>query len=97
MSNVACKLDAEAKSIRGGEWRELRAAGLLDAKDGNGFVTTRWKPELRGPLTALIDAERDCCSFLGFELEDAGDAIVLRISAPPLGLETARRLAGLAR
>jgi hypothetical protein len=95
MSDVACKLNLEAKSVRGREWRELRAAGLLDATDDDGFVTTRWKPELRGPLAALIDAERDCCSFLSFELEDAGDAIVLRISAPPLGVETARRLAGL--
>ena len=33
-------------------------------------------------LRALVEAERQCCSFLGFELEEQAHAYVLRTTFP---------------
>ncbi|MGH2750571.1 MAG: hypothetical protein ACRDK3_06825 [Actinomycetota bacterium] len=47
--------------------------------------TTVWKRQgdVFTRLKRLVDAERQCCSFLGFDLEESDDEIRLRTTFPP--------------
>ncbi len=80
---IACTLGAGEQNTRLAAWRDLRRQGLLGEKREGLVLTTVWAgagvPErLRG----LVEAEKQCCAFLDFELEEVGDAVLLRTVFP---------------
>ena len=82
---IACTLTPANQKTRLEEWRELRHDALLSESRDDLVWTTLWRgdADVRARLEALIEGERDCCSFLTFEVEDADDAIRLRTVFPP--------------
>ena len=82
---IACTLTPVDQKTRLEEWRELRDDALWGESRDSLVWTTLWRrdAEVRARLEALIEGERDCCSFLTFEVEDADDAIRLRTLFPP--------------
>src|SRR5438105_5042139 len=71
----ACTLDARDLARRKDEWDALRREGLIEARDGESI----WKMDVAERLAELVRAERICCSHLRWELEQRGDALVLRV------------------
>jgi hypothetical protein len=94
---LACSLDPDNRARQGGEWRALRRDALIDAREEAGVVTSTWKrgEGVAGRLEALVEAERICCSFLGFELEEREETLVLRVVSPAGTEPVAKRMLGL--
>ena len=85
VQSIACTLTPADQKTRLEEWRQLRHDALLSESRDDLVWTTLWRgdADVRARLEALIEAERDCCSFLTFKVEDADDALRLRIVFPP--------------
>jgi hypothetical protein len=81
---VACSLDAGGKKTRFDEWRELKRVGLVGESREGRVLTTVWTAEAGIParLEMLIEAERQCCAFLDFEVEELDDVIRVRTVFP---------------
>jgi len=90
---IACSLDAGDHAARGRAWHDLRRAALRSAtQDGTTFTTT-WRGEARDELSALVEAERICCPFFEFALEELEDGdLLLRATVPPGGEPIAEAL-----
>ncbi len=82
---LACTLTAVDQKTRLEEWRALRRDGLIDETREGLEWTSQWRADedVRTRLEALIAAEEACCSFLTFEVDDAGGVIRLRTLFPP--------------
>lgn len=65
------------------EWRSLRADALIDetTHDGVTLAVFQRRPDVMRRLLALIEAERDCCSFLEFRVREQGDRVSVEVSA----------------
>jgi hypothetical protein len=87
---LACTLTPAAGAARFDEWRALFHEYGAGRTDADGLVTFRFRnaPEVAGELVRLVDAERDCCAFLGWDLEQADDVWTLRISGTADALRT---------
>lgn len=82
---IACSLPSDDLQARLREWDDLRKAALI-AESTEGNVTTTIWDRLEGVATRLnrlVDAERQCCSFLGFDLREDEDEIRLETTFPP--------------
>jgi hypothetical protein len=88
---AACSLDTVDQQERLADWAELlsRARTREEMADGVRYAFTA-DDELKAGVEALAAAERCCCSFLGFEIAEAGDELELTITAPPNGQEALR-------
>jgi hypothetical protein len=78
---IACSLSAQELPARLAEMASLGADALRDVDDG-GVLRFRNDEATRTRLEAIVRAESECCSFLSFDLQAAGDQLELRISAP---------------
>lgn len=81
---VACTLGAGDQETRVAKWRELRREGLIrEGRDGL-VLTTDWRrdDDIADRLHALIEAEKRCCAFLDFEVEELGDLVRVRTVFP---------------
>ena len=63
------------------EMRTIGGNALLGA-DGPRALRFRNDDATRARLEAIVAAESECCSFLGFDLKVDGDTLELRITAP---------------
>ncbi len=83
-SAVSCSLGAGDFKSRLENWETLRRDALLDETEAGGVLITVWSRHagVGDRLRALVLAERQCCSFLGFELEEQAHAYVLRTTFP---------------
>lgn len=81
---VSCSLGAGDFKSRLEDWERLRQDALLDETEAGSVLLTVWARQagIGDRLRALVEAERQCCSFLGFELEEQPDAFVLRTTLP---------------
>ena len=79
-----CTLSWVDQKRRLEEWRALRRDGLLRETREGLVWTSLWRPseEIRARLEALIEAEKACCSFITFELNDADGVVRLRTLFP---------------
>ena len=53
---------------------------------GAATLTVRFRPEARATLEAFVEAERQCCAGIGWEVSE-GPEVVLRIEAGPEALD----------
>ena len=80
-TRVACSLGADELSQRLAEMSALGKDALMSVSP-DGTLRFRADEPTRRRLEAIVAAESQCCSFLGFELnEDDGD-LALTIVAP---------------
>lgn len=82
---IACSLPSADLHARLKEWGDLRRAALIvESTEGN-VNTSIWerRDDVATRLKSLVDAERHCCSFLAFHLQETDDEIRLETTFPP--------------
>jgi hypothetical protein len=84
----ACRLTAAEWRDRVAAWRKVDALAL-DRRVSPGRVTTTYPrtDDLVCRIRALVDAERVCCSFLGFDVREDDEFVEVELTYPP-GAET---------
>jgi hypothetical protein len=80
---IACTLGAVDGAARMRRWEALSAAGHPRARRSGHLLEVRYEPALgvREELEALAAAERQCCSFLAWEVRQDEDQIFLCVKA----------------
>ena len=70
---VACTLEGAEGGRRLAEWRRVAATAGAGRQFAPGRLTLRFRdlPGVRSELERLVDAERDCCPYLGWRLVQA--------------------------
>jgi hypothetical protein len=82
---IACSLSPDALKDR------MSWIGALNQKSLREYTLERttlrltYEAAAMRDVHALVASERDCCRFLRFEIQEAGDTIELRIDAPKSG------------
>jgi hypothetical protein len=79
---IACTLDGESGPVRVARWRALiDAAGLGSQLNGDRLeVRFRAAPGVAAELSELVDAERVCCAFLGWNVEPSDSDLLLTVT-----------------
>ena len=94
---IACSLDAGDARDRWQDWQSL--AGTLQSVErpvhGLSLHFTA-DDATRAELRRLVVAERQCCGFVDWELEDRGDELVVTISGDSTGVDAMVESFGLA-
>ena len=57
-------------------------------------VRFRFRPGLAERVRSLAAAEHDCCSFLGFDIVEAGDDVVMTVETEEFGQDALRFIFG---
>jgi len=80
---VACTLNQTELAARAERWQALadRAAGRASRTKTGLRLTFRADQGVAGELAELAAAERDCCAFASWSVQDAGDELVMDVSA----------------
>jgi hypothetical protein len=90
---IACSLTGDGQRERLDEWKSL----LADAYSREQLTTGmrfRFPADLAERVRTLAAAEHECCSFLRFDLAEAGDALVLTVETDEPGQEALRFVFG---
>jgi hypothetical protein len=82
---VSCVLSAGDGAQRMQRWEALSVEGRPSARRcGHQLVVAyRAEPGVRDELEALAAAERECCSFVAWDVSQEADRVVLRVAADP--------------
>lgn len=82
---LACTLGPDDGPARMRRWQALAEKGHPSARRGGHRLEVRYQaqPGVRDELEALAAAERDCCSFVAWEVTQDGPEAVLRVTAEP--------------
>jgi hypothetical protein len=80
---VACSLSATDARTRLADWERLleRAAVTRTPVEGGTRVALAPLDGVRAELDRLVAAERECCPFLDFEVEEGGGVLAVTIPA----------------
>jgi MerR family transcriptional regulator, copper efflux regulator len=94
-AGFSCTLEsAEAVDARLAEWRAL-ASEAVSKKFTDDGARLEWpRPIDVSRIQDLATAEKDCCSFLGFEIQETPDSVTLEIRAPEDGRAVINSLIG---
>ncbi|HUP16086.1 MAG TPA: hypothetical protein VM848_08580 [Acidimicrobiia bacterium] len=88
MIPIACTLDAGEARERWQQWQSLaRTVGKVDRVAHGLSLHFTAADDTRSELVRLVGAERQCCGFVDWQLEELGDELVLTISGDPDGVE----------
>jgi hypothetical protein len=80
---IACTLTQAGTADRV-EWlRRLGARSLLEGKRSAAGLALRFDPGARDEVIEWVRAERECCAFLTFDLDESGDDFRLMVAGPP--------------
>jgi hypothetical protein len=82
---VACTLGAADAAARLRRWQLVSEKSPPTMRRSANTLEVSWRlaPGVKSELEELAAAERDCCSFLGWELSSDDGVVVLRITADP--------------
>jgi hypothetical protein len=81
---AACSLSPTALSDRRGAWRSLTAQALhRRVEPGRVLGTYPNRPEIARSLAQLVEAEKDCCPFLEFDIREGDSTIEVELRYPP--------------
>jgi hypothetical protein len=89
---IACTLGADDLRARLAWIRRVTELALVSHRLDGTTLHLAYRPEARGDLQRIVDAERACCAFLEFDLADDDGQVALRIRAPAGGEVDARWL-----
>jgi hypothetical protein len=79
---LACTLDRTALEGRESLIAKLGRDGLRSSELAGAHARLAFDPVVAARLRELVEAERQCCRFLDFALEERPDAAVLDIDGP---------------
>jgi hypothetical protein len=80
---IACTLTPGAMADRG-EWlRRLGNESLIAGERRDGGMDLRFDASAEDEVRKWVRAEEECCAFLSFELDRAGDELRLAVAGPP--------------
>lgn len=82
-----CSLNADAQVERAADWAALRSDAVLEQHRDGDTVVLAFRPDAGARVRALVDAERECCPFLTWDLTEEADHLRLRVSGPPRSVE----------
>jgi hypothetical protein len=81
---AACRLTPNAFSERRATWHSLMTQVLhRRVEPGRVFSTYPNRPEIAQGLAQLVEAERDCCPFLEFDIREDDSTIEVELRYPP--------------
>jgi hypothetical protein len=82
---VACSLEIGDGVARMRRWEALSGYGRPTARRRGHRLEVRYRPEpgVGEELVALVAAERQCCSFVTWDVSQDGDGPVLYVTADP--------------
>jgi hypothetical protein len=85
---IACTLHANDTGERLARWRALSARGAPSVEREADVLVVAYPAgqSVAEELEVLAAAERQCCSFAEWEVEQDTDRVILRISSHPDGL-----------
>ena len=85
MRYVACTLGPLDGRQRVDDWRRLAAAAGVGRQLAGRTLTLRFRalPGVQQELDRLVDAERDCCAFLGWELTESAAELHVHVTGDP--------------
>lgn len=66
----ACTLGASELADRGAAWREVLGSGLVERTRIAGGIKLVAAPRVVAALTALIDLERECCTWIDYRVPE---------------------------
>lgn len=76
-------------TLSAGEFRErldwttdLNRAGLLDARRDGRYLVLTYRADQADRVREMIRQESQCCGFLGYDLAEARETLILTITAP---------------
>ncbi len=80
---ASCSLDAAARTARLREWEALRSDALIseETTESGAVVVLQRSPETKRGLQALIEAEKDCCSFLRFRVSERDGQVIVEVTS----------------
>lgn len=90
---IACSLTGNGQRRRLNDWRALLAAAESREQLTTG-MRFRFPGELTEHIRGLAAAERECCSFLRFDLAEADGSVVLTVETEEAGQEALRFIFG---
>jgi hypothetical protein len=84
---IACSLDGDAARRRWEEWNTL-LKGRRRVEHSSRNLTIAFPPDrfVWDKLVTLVAAERECCGFVDWELEDHGNEIILSLQGDKAGV-----------
>jgi hypothetical protein len=82
---VACTLEVADGAQRLEQWRRLSVTAGLGRELAGGRLTLRFQglPGVRAELDRLVDAERTCCAFLGWEVVPCEAELHVHVTGKP--------------
>ena len=81
---ATCSLSPDGLSERRGAWRSLMAQALhRRVEPGRVLSTYPNGPEIARSLAQLVEAEKDCCPFLEFDIRESDSTIEVELRYPP--------------
>ncbi|HZN88070.1 MAG TPA: hypothetical protein VFB44_03775 [Thermoleophilaceae bacterium] len=82
---ISCTLGPSDGAERRRRWEALADAGAASARRSGHRLEVRYRaePGVRDELEALAAAERDCCSFVTWDVSRDRDEAVLHVRADP--------------
>ena len=88
---IACSLDVADQQTRLADWLDLlaQARSRDELPDGARYVFAA-DEDTKEQLAALVTAEESCCSFLEFDITQAGHELMMAVTAPEDGREALR-------
>jgi len=94
---LACTLSAQDGSARMRRWQALAEKGRPSARRSGHRLEVRYRPEpgVREELEALAAAERECCSFVAWNVSEDGRHPVLVVAADPSAPEDVAPIAAM--
>lgn len=79
---IACTLTSDAYRARLMEIAALGREALRHVEQRDGVIELRYAAEAGERVRRLVDQERACCAFLGFEIHERGDEVQVLVTVP---------------
>ncbi len=89
---IVCTLTESDRQDRGAAWRKLFGSGLVERDRVPGGIRLIAAPGAALSLIELIDLERECCTWIRFEVREGSEGAVVTLTADGDGEAT---LAGM--
>jgi hypothetical protein len=86
---IACSLTGTGQRERLNEWKSLLAVAESHEELPAG-MRFQFRVDLAERVRSLAAAEHECCSFLRFDVVEAGDRVVLTVDTDEAGQEALR-------